>query len=108
MMVGREVLLRVEKTGSQPGETLLHVENVHVDDERALEEVRGISLDVRGGEIVGIAGVGGNGQTELIDALTWLPSTKEGTIVGGGRDVTHASAHQFLDEGVGHIPEDRH
>jgi general nucleoside transport system ATP-binding protein len=108
MMVGREVLLRVEKKPSQPGDTLLHVENVHVFDERGLEAVRGVSLDVRGGEIVGIAGVDGNGQTELIDALTGLRKASEGTIVVGGRDVTHASAHQFLEEGVGHIPEDRH
>jgi simple sugar transport system ATP-binding protein len=63
---------------------------------------------VRAGEIVGIAGVDGNGQTELIDALTGLRHPSEGTIVVGGRDVTTASAHRFLQEGVGHIPEDRH
>ncbi|HEY8408683.1 MAG TPA: ABC transporter ATP-binding protein [Gaiellaceae bacterium] len=108
MMVGREVLLRVDKQPARPGETLLHVENLHVHDERGLEAVRGVSLDVRAGEIVGLAGVDGNGQTELIDALTGLRHPSEGTIVVGGRDVTTASAHRFLQEGVGHIPEDRH
>jgi simple sugar transport system ATP-binding protein len=108
MMVGREVLLRVDKQPAKPGETLLHVENLHVTDERGLEAVRGVSLDVRAGEIVGLAGVDGNGQTELIDALTGLRHPSEGKVVVGGREVTNASAHTFLQEGVGHIPEDRH
>jgi general nucleoside transport system ATP-binding protein len=108
MMVGREVLLRVDKQPAHPGETLLHVEDLHVHDERGLEAVRGVSLDVRAGEIVGLAGVDGNGQTELIDALTGLRHPSEGRIVVGGREVTNASAHTFLQEGVGHIPEDRH
>src|SRR5215211_2510727 len=69
MMVGREVLLRVEKTPAEPGEPLLTVENLRVFDDRGLEAVRDVSLGVRSGEIVGIAGVDGNGQTELIDAL---------------------------------------
>jgi len=108
MMVGRDVLLRVDKKASQPAETLLHVDNVHVHDDRGLEAVRGVSFDVRAGEIVAIAGVDGNGQTELIDALTGLRKPSEGTIEVGGRDMTHASAHAFLQEGLGHIPEDRH
>jgi simple sugar transport system ATP-binding protein len=108
MMVGRDVLLRVEKRPSAPGDVLLHVEDVHVFDDRGLEAVRGVSFDVRGGEIVAIAGVDGNGQTELIDALTGLRRVSEGTIAVGGRDVTRASAGQILEEGVGHIPEDRH
>jgi ABC-type uncharacterized transport system ATPase subunit len=108
MMVGREVLLRVDKKPQSAAETLLHVENVHVVDDRGLEAVRGVSFDVRGGEIVAIAGVDGNGQTELIDALTGLRHPSEGTIVVGGRELTRASAHEFLQEGVGHIPEDRH
>jgi simple sugar transport system ATP-binding protein len=107
MMVGREVLLRVEKTPSTPGETLLQVENLHVVDERGLEPVRGVSLEVRAGEIVAIAGVDGNGQTELIDAITGLARPAEGRVVVGGRDLTKASAHDFFDQGVGHIPEDR-
>jgi ABC-type uncharacterized transport system ATPase subunit len=108
MMVGRDVLLRVDKRPAKPGETLLRVDDLHVVDDRGLEAVRGVSLDVHGGEIVAIAGVDGNGQTELIDALTGLRKPASGTIVVGGRDVTRASAHEFLDEGVGHIPEDRH
>jgi ABC-type uncharacterized transport system ATPase subunit len=108
MMVGREVLLRVDKQPAHPGETLLHVEDLRALDERGLEAVRGVSLDVRAGEIVGLAGVDGNGQTELIDALTGLRRPSAGTIVVGGRDVTSANAHTFLEEGVGHIPEDRH
>src|SRR5204863_5710063 len=69
MMVGREVLLRVDKARGKPGETLLEVEDVHVLDDRGLEAVRGVSFTVHAGEIVAIAGVDGNGQTELIDAI---------------------------------------
>src|SRR5215211_2748802 len=72
MMVGREVLLRVEKTAREPGEQLLVVDDLHVFDDRGLEAVRGVSLEVRAGEIVGVAGVDGNGQTELIDAIAGL------------------------------------
>jgi general nucleoside transport system ATP-binding protein len=108
MMVGRDVLLRVEKRPASTGETLLQVEGLRVVDDRGLEAVRDVSLEVRAGEIVAIAGVDGNGQTELIDALTGLRRPAEGRITVGGREMTHASAHQFLEEGVGHIPEDRH
>ena len=72
LMVGREVLLRVDKTAAQPGDALLAVEDLHVFDDRGIEKVRGVSFDVRAGEIVGIAGIDGNGQTELIDALSGL------------------------------------
>ncbi|HEY3542239.1 MAG TPA: ABC transporter ATP-binding protein [Gaiellaceae bacterium] len=108
MMVGRDVLLRVDKRAATPGETLLEVEDLHVLDDRGLEAVRGVSLTVRGGEIVAVAGVDGNGQTEMIDALTGLRSATSGRIVVGGRDRTHASAHELLQSGLGHIPEDRH
>jgi ABC-type uncharacterized transport system ATPase subunit len=106
-MVGREVLLRVEKKPAAPSETLLNVENLRVLDDRELEAVRDVSLAVRAGEIVGLAGVDGNGQTELIDALTGLRRPADGRITIGGRDVTEASAHEHLDAGFGHIPEDR-
>ncbi|HEU5280107.1 MAG TPA: ABC transporter ATP-binding protein [Gaiellaceae bacterium] len=106
-MVGREVLLRVEKKEAQPGEPLLRVEDLSVRDDRGLEAVRGVSFDVRAGEIVGIAGVDGNGQTELIDALTGLRHVSGGRISVGDEDLTHASARQALDSGVGHIPQDR-
>jgi simple sugar transport system ATP-binding protein len=108
LMVGREVLLRVDKEPGHPQETLLHVEDLRVLDDRGLEAVRGVSFDVRAGEILAIAGVDGNGQTELIDAITGLRKAAEGKVAVGGRDVTHASAHEFLDAGIGHIPEDRH
>ena len=107
-MVGREVLLRVEKKPATPGEPLLEVEDLLVRDDRGLEAVRGITFDVRAGEIVGIAGVDGNGQSELIDALTGLRHPASGSIRVAGEDVTGASARRALDAGVGHIPEDRH
>jgi general nucleoside transport system ATP-binding protein len=107
LMVGREVVLRVEKPPAQPGETLLKVEDLVVVDERNLEAVRGVSFELRAGEIVGIAGVDGNGQTELIDALTGLRRPSAGRITAVGRDLTTANARESLDAGVGHIPEDR-
>jgi general nucleoside transport system ATP-binding protein len=107
-MVGREVLLRVEKKPAEPGEHLLQVQDLLVRDDRGLEAVRGVSFDVRAGEIVGIAGVDGNGQTELIDALTGLRQLASGSISVGGDSLTHATARQALDAGLGHIPEDRH
>jgi len=107
LMVGREVLLRVDKPPADTGETLLEIKDLSVVDDRGLEAVRGVSLDVRAGEIVGIAGVDGNGQTELIDAITGLRRPASGTITVGGRDMTKANARKVLDEGMGHIPEDR-
>ena len=107
LMVGREVVLRVEKPPAEPGATLLQVEDLTVRDERGLEAVRGVSFDVKAGEIVGLAGVDGNGQTELIDALTGLRRPSGGRIVAAGRDITSASSRECLDLGVGHIPEDR-
>jgi simple sugar transport system ATP-binding protein len=107
-MVGREVLLRVEKPPATPAEPLLQVTDLHVVDDRGLEKVRGVSLAVRAGEIVGIAGVDGNGQTELIDALTGLLRPASGTITVAGHAVSHhVTARRMLDLGVGHIPEDR-
>ena len=106
-MVGRDVLLRVEKAPPQTGDVLLSIEDLHVRDDRGIEKVRGISFDVRAGEIVGLAGVDGNGQTELIDAITGLMKTESGAIKVAGRELHDASAREMLDAGVGHIPEDR-
>ncbi len=106
-MVGREVLLRVDKTPANPGESLLTVEDLHVLDDRGIEKVRGVSLNVRAGEIVGIAGVDGNGQSELIDAITGLRRAQAGAIKVAGRDLRGTSVRGMLDAGVGHIPEDR-
>jgi simple sugar transport system ATP-binding protein len=107
LMVGREVLLRVDKTPAEPKETLLEVDDLHVLDERGLETVRGVSFEVHGGEIVGLAGVDGNGQSELIDAITGLRKPESGRILVAGKEVTSAAARECLDAGVGHIPEDR-
>jgi ABC-type uncharacterized transport system ATPase subunit len=108
MMVGREVLLRIDKTAGHPGEPLLQVEDLTVIDDRGLEAVRGVSFEVRGGEILGLAGVDANGQSELIDAIAGLRPVKGGRIVVDGHDLTHAKAKEALDAGIGHIPEDRH
>jgi simple sugar transport system ATP-binding protein len=101
------VLLEVEKPPAAPGEPLLQVEELHVRDDRGIEKVRGVSLEVRAGEIVGLAGIDGNGQTELIDALTGLRKPDTGRVVVAGEDVTRASAQHHFDTGLGHIPEDR-
>jgi general nucleoside transport system ATP-binding protein len=108
MMVGREVLLRVDKKQATPGAPLLQVEDLHVIDDRDLETVRGVSLEVRGGEILGLAGVDANGQSELIDAIAGLRAVQSGRIVVDGEDLTNANAKDAIDKGVGHIPEDRH
>jgi simple sugar transport system ATP-binding protein len=106
-MVGREVLLRVDKPPAKPGDVLLEVEDLHVFDERGIEKVRGVSFSVRAGEIVGIAGVDGNGQTELIDAIAGLRRAQSGAVRVAGHECVHASPREMLDVGVGHIPEDR-
>jgi simple sugar transport system ATP-binding protein len=107
LMVGREVLLRVEKKASSPGEPLLQVEGLSVLDDRGIEKVRDVSFEVRAGEIVGLAGIDGNGQTELIDAMTGLRKVESGRAVVAGGDVTRGSAQSHFDAGLGHIPEDR-
>jgi len=107
LMVGREVLLDVEKTGASPGAPLLRVADLHVRDERGIEKVHGVSLEVREGEIVGVAGVDGNGQTELIDAIVGLRRPDAGTIELAGEDVTRDGARHHFDAGLGHVPQDR-
>jgi ABC-type uncharacterized transport system ATPase subunit len=104
LMVGREVLLRVEKSPANPGSTVLAVRNLSV------QRVDGVTFDVRAGEIVGIAGVEGNGQTELIEALAGLipESQVTGTIAFGGRDLRTVDARRRREIGVAHVPEDRH
>jgi general nucleoside transport system ATP-binding protein len=107
LMVGRDVVLRVDKPPAQPGETLLRVNELSVLDDRDLPACRNVSLEVKAGEIVGLAGVDGNGQSELIDALTGLRKVEAGQILVAGRDMTDAGARECLDLGIGHIPEDR-
>jgi simple sugar transport system ATP-binding protein len=106
-MVGREVLLRVSKTPASPTNPLLEVDDLHVRDDRGIEKVRGASFTVRAGEIVAIAGIDGNGQTELIDGMTGLRSVDSGVVTVDGEEVTRATANGHLEAGLGHIPEDR-
>jgi simple sugar transport system ATP-binding protein len=109
MMVGREVLLRVDKAPASPGDVSLEVEDLHVLDDRKIETVRGVSFSVRAGEIVGIAGVDGNGQTELVEAITGLRPTASGSVtVGSRRFAGHLDPRKMIEAGIGHIPEDRH
>jgi simple sugar transport system ATP-binding protein len=116
MMVGREVLLRVNKTPAHPGPVILHVENLHALSDRGLEVLHGVSFDVRSGEILGIAGVEGNGQSELVEALTGMRKTTSGKVtitqVKNGqvvktRDLTTLDAREEREFGLAHIPEDR-
>jgi simple sugar transport system ATP-binding protein len=107
LMVGREVLLHVDKESHAAGEPLLQVEELSVRDDRGLPKVRDASFEVRAGEIVGIAGVDGNGQTELIDALAGLRKPEGGRILLAGTEVTGDSVRAHFDDGLGHVPEDR-
>ncbi|MBN1874231.1 MAG: ABC transporter ATP-binding protein [Anaerolineae bacterium] len=107
MMVGREVILTVPKGPAQPAETILDVQDLYVMGDQGTMAVEGISFQVHAGEIVGVAGVQGNGQTELVEALTGLRPTIEGTIRIAGQDVTHASPRVITEAGTAHIPEDR-
>ena len=107
LMVGRDVLLRVDKSAHAVGQPLLEVDGLSVRDDRGLEKVRDVSFEVRAGEIVGIAGVDGNGQTELIDALAGLRRPESGRVTLAGADVTGESVREHFDDGLGHIPEDR-
>jgi general nucleoside transport system ATP-binding protein len=108
MMVGRDVLFRVAKDSAKPGEPMLKVEGLEVIDDRGLPAVNGVDFEVRGGEIVGIAGVDDNGQGELVETLAGLRRAEAGTISVDGRDVTAADVRGKLDAGIGHIAEDRH
>ena len=107
MMVGRDVLLRVSKTAATPGEPLLEVQDVQAVDDRGVESVRGVTFEVRAGEILGLAGVDGNGQSQLVEVLSGLRRPTGGKVLVAGKDVTGAGAREILDLGVGHIPEDR-
>jgi len=108
MMVGRPVFFTTEKEPKTPGEVVLSVKDLHVLDNRDLEKVKGVDLEVRSGEIFGIAGVQGNGQTELVEALTGLRKPKSGRILVGDIDLTGKNARYVRESGVSHIPEDRH
>ncbi len=108
MMVGREVCLVVEKPPHRHGETVMEVEGLEAFNDRGVKALRGINLKLRKGEILGIAGVEGNGQLELAETLTGLRKASAGKIVVHGKDVTGRSPRDIIKAGVSHIPEDRH
>ena len=107
MMVGREVILTVPKEEAKPQDVVLEVSDLIVNGDQGMIAVKGISFQVRAGEIVGVAGVQGNGQTELVEALTGLRSSLGGTIRIAGEDVTRATPRKITEMGIAHIPEDR-
>ena len=107
LMVGRDVILEVEKAAATPGDEILNVVNLHVHDDRGLPAVEGISFGLQRGEILGIAGVQGNGQTELVEALTGMRTVDSGRFFIKGEDATNNSPRKITERGVGHVPEDR-
>ena len=107
MMVGRQVNFKVEKTESTPGEVVLGVNNLSVKNNKKVLGLKNASLEVRAGEIVGIAGVEGNGQTELVEAITGLREIEEGSILLKGNDISKHSIRERIRSGIAHIPEDR-
>ncbi|MDY3250444.1 MAG: ABC transporter ATP-binding protein [Candidatus Choladocola sp.] len=107
MMIGREVFLNIEKTEAHVGKPVLQVENLWTSGEKEISKIRGISLDVKAGEIVGVAGIDGNGQSELIEAITGLRRVEKGKVVLDGKDITNLSVKKIRKAGMTHIPEDR-
>lgn len=108
LMVGREVVFKTEKADSQPKQTVLKIDNLTVKDARNVKAVNKLNLTVRAGEIVGIAGVDGNGQSELIEAITGLRKIDSGTIKLNEKDITKLPPRKVTESGIGHIPQDRH
>ncbi len=108
MMVGRPVVFTTQKEPKAPGEVVLSVEGLSVLDNRKLEKVKGINFEVRAGEIFGIAGVQGNGQTELVEALAGLRKPIAGRVIMDNIDITGKKPRQVREAGISHIPEDRH
>jgi ABC-type uncharacterized transport system ATPase subunit len=108
LVVGRDVLLSVEKTPRKPAGPLLEVRDLYVRDDRELQKVSGLSLSVRAGEIVALAGVDGNGQQELVDAITGMRVPESGAVEINGRDIAGKGVRTATEAGVAHIAEDRH
>ncbi len=107
MMVGREVLLDVKKKKIKSEEVILEVRKIFVPSERELSKIRGISFELRRGEILGIAGVDGNGQKELVEAITGLREVEKGEIIFKKEEITNRSPGAIRDKGISHIPDDR-
>ena len=108
MMVGREVSFKVQKDEAKPKDVVVKIENLSVNNNKKVLGLKNFSLDIRAGEIVGIAGVEGNGQTELVEALTGMSNVESGSIVFKGKNIVKESIRQRIDDGMAHIPEDRH
>ncbi|MBN1430244.1 MAG: ABC transporter ATP-binding protein [Anaerolineae bacterium] len=108
MMVGRDVLLEVEKSEAMPGDVVLDVTDLIAEDDLGHQVVRGVSFEVRAGEILGVAGVQGNGQREMVEALTGLRRAVGGHITLLGENITRSQPRHITDIGSAHVPEDRH
>lgn len=108
MMVGREVNFKVDKEEAKPKNVVLEVENLCVENSRKVDVVKNVSFNVRAGEILGIAGIEGNGQSELIEAITGLTKLKAGKVILSGKDITELPIRKKTECGIGYIPEDRH
>jgi simple sugar transport system ATP-binding protein len=108
MMVGRVVSFRLDKKPAKPGDLILRIEDLTVIGSKGVPAVRGLSLDVRAGEVVGVAGVDGNGQSELVAAISGLLPVKSGRILLKGKDISRESIHRRNESGIGLVPEDRH
>ncbi len=108
LMVGREITFKTEKSEAVPKENVLEINQLTVKDSRGIQAVNQLDLTIRQGEIVGIAGVDGNGQSELIEAITGLRKTDSGSIKLNGKEISHLPSRKVTESGVGHIPQDRH
>ncbi len=108
MMVGREVNFDAEYSKADPQQVVLDVQNLVVKDSRGLKVVEGLDLQIRAGEVLGIAGIDGNGQTELIEAISGLKKPESGKVLLNGKDVTGHTPRKMTEAGIGHIPQDRH
>ena len=107
-MVGRAVTFRIEKKPAEPGETILSIQDLTVVGSRGVAAVHDLSLEVRAGEVVGVAGIDGNGQSELVAAIAGLLPVKSGKIFLRGKEITHETIRNRNESGLGHVPEDRH
>lgn len=107
LMVGRDVHFEIDKKPAEPKDVVLKIENLVVKDYRGVDKVKGLNLSVRRGEILGIAGVDGNGQSELIEAITGLRHVESGKIYLNGEDITNKKPREITETGIGHIPQDR-
>lgn len=108
LMVGRSVSFITEKAPAQPKDIVLEIKDLNIKESRGSLKVKGLSLDIRAGEIVGVAGIDGNGQTELVKAITGLTKVDSGSIKLHNKDITNQHPRKITEQSVGHVPEDRH